>query len=79
MRMKGQGPLMQARFIENHQVFAKKEHGYFSSRMVYFETYMDNKNMHKEIEVGFKHTNLFIVVSTDRRGVCFGLVWFDLV
>jgi hypothetical protein len=30
MRMKVQGHFMQARFIEIHQVFAKKKVGYFS-------------------------------------------------
>ena len=36
MRIKAQGPLMQARFIEIHQSFAKKsKFGYFSDRVVY--------------------------------------------
>ena len=35
LRMKAQGPLMQARFIEIHQVIAKKV-GYFCNRLVCF-------------------------------------------
>ena len=35
MQMMVQGGLMQARFIEIHQVFAKKKFRYFSNRVVY--------------------------------------------
>ena len=34
MRLKAQALLMQARFVEIHQVFAKKIIGYFSNRVV---------------------------------------------
>ena len=39
MHIKVQGRLMQARFIEIHQVFAKKKVGYFYNRVVYSQIF----------------------------------------
>ena len=49
MRVRVQGHLMQARFIDIHQLFAKKKAGYFSNRVVFAQKHRIKMDLEESV------------------------------